>query len=408
MYETIQPAYGLHPYQRQVARDAIRHLSREGSRVVAHMPTGAGKTRIAAHVACEMLKRRDADGKAVVWLASNEELCDQAADELSRAWTHLGDRPASVYRYWGDTDLSLRDLGDGFLVAGLQKLWAVSGNDVRLLNSLAERAAGVIFDEAHQAVAHTYRFISEQMTTYRPPLLGLTATPGRAANIGDPDYELAEMFGFDKVTIEHPGYTDPVSYLIREGFLARPAFKEIDVDASLDVSAPPPGSEFTRDDLEGVGESEAWRSAIVEATETALRWTPRVIVFAPSVGATTACADDLRSAGFQAEVVVANTPSEKRRRIVDRFRSDDSARIALLNYGVFTAGFDAPKTRCAVIGRPTTSLVLYSQMCGRAMRGPRSGGNRNCRIYTVVDRSLPGFATVAEAFTNWDSVWAAE
>ena len=52
-----------------------------------------------------------------------------------------------------------------------------------------------------------------------------------------------------------------------------------------------------------------------------------------------------------------------------------------------------------------TSLVLYSQMVGRAMRGRRSGGNRTCQIYTVVDTHLPGFGSVAEAFTNWEELW---
>ena len=246
------------------------------------------------------------------------------------------------------------------------------------------------------------------MTTYRPPLMGLTATPGRAARIGDPDYSLAEMFGFNKVSIDHRGHDDPVTYLMREGYLATPTFMEIDIDTSLDIEEPEAGSDFTRQDLERVGESEAWRRAIVDTTENALRWTSRVIIFAPSVNSATACADGIRRKGHEAEVVIAGTPSEERRRIVERFKFDDGRRMALFNYGVFTAGFDAPKTRCAVIGRPTTSLVLYSQMCGRAMRGLRSGGNRNCRIYTVVDRSLPGFGTVAEAFTNWEDVWAPE
>ena len=408
MSEVVQPTYGLHPYQRQVANDAIQYLSREGGRVVAHMPTGAGKTRIASHVACEMLRRKNADGKVVVWLASNEELCAQAADELARAWKSLGDREVNVYRYWGDASFPLRNLGDGLLVAGLQKLWAVSANDIRLLNDLAENAACVIFDEAHQAIAQTYEFLTEQLTTYRPPLLGLTATPGRAAHVGDGDYKLGEMFDFNKVTINHRGHGDPVSYLMHQGFLATPMFREIDIDTDLDVEEPVPGGDFTQHDLERMGENEIWQNAIVEATDAALRWASRVIVFAPSVNAATACTDAIRRMGHEAEVVIANTPSYERRRIVNRFKSDNGERMALFNYGVFTAGFDAPKTRCAVIGRPTTSLVLYSQMCGRAMRGRHSGGNRNCRIYTVVDQSLPGFGSVADAFKNWDSVWASE
>lgn len=79
--------------------------------------------------------------------------------------------------------------------------------------------------------------------------------------------------------------------------------------------------------------------------------------------------------------------------------------MALFNYAVLTAGFDAPRTSCVVIARPTTSLVLYAQMAGRAMRGPYSGGNRNCQIYTVVDTSLPGFGSVVDAFEHWEALW---
>lgn len=79
--------------------------------------------------------------------------------------------------------------------------------------------------------------------------------------------------------------------------------------------------------------------------------------------------------------------------------------MALLNYGVLTAGFDAPRTSCVVVARPTTSLVLYSQMIGRAMRGPRSGGNRKCQIYTIIDTKLNGSGSVAESFQNWEQLW---
>ena len=117
------------------------------------------------------------------------------------------------------------------------------------------------------------------------------------------------------------------------------------------------------------------------------------------------CADEAQREGAFAKTVIAGTSAEERRVAIDFFRSDHGPPMALFNYGVLTAGFDAPKTKCVVIARPTKSLVLYSQMCGRAMRGPKSGGNRNCRIYTVVDTRLPGFGSVAEAFTNWETLW---
>ena len=79
--------------------------------------------------------------------------------------------------------------------------------------------------------------------------------------------------------------------------------------------------------------------------------------------------------------------------------------MVIVNYGVLTTGFDAPAISAAVIARPTRSLVLYSQMVGRATRGTRAGGNEEAEIVTVVDPHLPGFGNVADAFRNWEDVW---
>jgi len=219
----VKPAYGLHPYQRQVLDDLMGFLKPNpqdivpaSQRAIVHMPTGAGKTRVACHAACSLLSGAQAEGKFVVWLASTEELCDQAADDLEKAWSVLGNRPIAIYRYWGDSSLDITELESGFLVAGLPKLWAVSEKDVRLMRDLAEVTAGVIFDEAHQAIARTYRFLTEQLLTYQPPLLGLTATPGRTATIGDSDFELAKMLGSNKVSIDSRGHGDPVTYLVKQ------------------------------------------------------------------------------------------------------------------------------------------------------------------------------------------------
>jgi DNA repair protein RadD len=99
-----------------------------------------------------------------------------------------------------------------------------------------------------------------------------------------------------------------------------------------------------------------------------------------------------------------NTSSERVAAINTYLRVDDDARV-LCNFGVLTTGFDAPKTSAALIARPTLSLVLYSQMIGRAMRGPKAGGNHEAEIVTVVDPGLPGFSSVESAFSNWEDVW---
>ena len=120
------------------------------------------------------------------------------------------------------------------------------------------------------------------------------------------------------------------------------------------------------------------------------------------------CAEAVRAEGFDAETILGETPSDLRRTTIDRFKQDGAESMAIFNYGVLTAGFDAPRTKCVIIGRPTKSLVLYSQMVGRGMRGPRSGGNAISFIQTVVDTNLPGFGSVAEAFQNWEQLWQLE
>ena len=403
--ERIEPTYGLHPFQRQVLTDALSELDSGSRRTIIHMPTGAGKTRVACHAACHLLKQRGGEGKIVVWLATTEELCGQAASDLARAWSSLGDRPVRVHGYWGSSDINLRELDTGFLVAGAQKLYAASSRDVRLMRDIAENVAGVIFDEAHQAVAQTYKFLTEQLATYQPPLLGLTATPGRTSGMNDSDYKLAEMFGNNKVTVDPRGHGDPVTYLIRRGYLADPHFNPIALDSSVAIVPPEEGMDYTSSDLTRIGKNETWRKTIVDTTLEALRTSRRVLVFAPSVHSAKECALDVRREGVNATTILGGTPEDERRETIARFRSGEGAPMALFNYGVLTAGFDAPLTRCAVIARPTTSLVLYSQMCGRVMRGQKSGGNSRCRIYTVVDTNLPGFGSVAEAFTNWETLW---
>ncbi len=411
----LKPVYGLHDYQQQVlddilvaitpVRDAVVQPQR---RVVAHLPTGAGKTRIACHAACNILSRYDSVGKLVVWLASTEELCQQASDDLAHAWEHLGNRPVNQYELWGNRNMDSGLMRDGILVAGLAKLRQVARNDYRFISHLAQAAALVIFDEAHQAIAPTFRFITEQLTTYQIPLLGLTATPGRTAQIGNEDQELADMFNARKVTIHPRGHGNPVTYLTRQGFLADPEFIPIRIESQLDIHSPRQSQEYTATDLRRIGNDPQWHRAIMDATERAMRSHHRVIVFNPSVESVKKCVDELRAKGLQADGVLGATPPEERQEVIGRYRSPDGPAMAVLNYAVLTAGFDAPRTSCVVIGRPTTSLVLYSQMVGRAMRGPASRGNRTCQIYTVADTSLPGFQSVSTGFQNWEELWRQE
>ena len=401
----VRPEYGLHPYQRQVYRDILTALECPERRVVAHLPTGAGKTRIATHVAAHMLNARDDGNALVIWLASSEELCEQAVEAIERAWVRLGQRDAAVHRYWGSHRLDLQQMSDGFLVAGLAKLWATTSKEIALLPQLAHRTAGVIFDEAHQAIAYTYEFLTEQLTSTRPPLLGLTATPGRTANVTAEDYRLAEMFAHRKVSIDPHGHGSAVTYLIHSKYLAEPTFTKKEFPSGVDVAEPSAGADYSRVVLETLGRDEQRNKRIVEWTQEAAFRHRRIIVFCPSVGSAIECARRLRQAGIESSAITAQTAPEIRQAVIERYRADSPETRVIFNFGVLTAGFDAPMTSCVIIARPTTSLVLYSQMAGRAMRGPRVGGNMWASILTVVDLDLPGFDSVANAFNNWEELW---
>ena len=402
----VTPKYPLYPYQRQVLADIARALSSPERRVIAHLPTGAGKTRIASHAACRLLNQVDTDECLVIWLAATEELCEQAADELAQAWGYLGMREATVHRFWGNWRLDLRHLTSGFLVTGLAKLNSVASRDHTLLAHLAHRVAAVIFDEAHQAVAETYEFVTEQLCSVRPPLLGLTATPGRTAHFTDADYHLAQMFNHKKVSIDPRGHDSPVTYLIRNRYLAAPTFIPVSFESNTVIANPQPGTDYNAGDLNRLGADIERNRSIVDLATDAARSHNRTIVFCPSVKSAEACSKILSAQGIVAHVITASTLPDDRQAMIADFRSDRREPIVLFNYGVLTAGFDAPRTRCAIIARPTTSLVLYSQMVGRALRGPRAGGNARAYIYTVADTNLPGFASVTDAFTNWEDLWS--
>ena len=78
--------------------------------------------------------------------------------------------------------------------------------------------------------------------------------------------------------------------------------------------------------------------------------------------------------------------------------------MIVCNYGILTTGFDAPQTSAVLNARPTKSHVLYAQMVGRAMRGPKAKGNKNCEIVTIVD-NIDTFQDITKIFTNWEKSW---
>lgn len=402
--------YALFPHQRATLRRVQTHLYGGQRRVVLHMPTGAGKTRTAMNIIAEHLRAHDP--AVAVWLAYSQELLEQAASEFEAAWGHLGNREVELIRFWGSREADLKAVNDGLVVAGLGKLYAAHLDDINLVPCLADAATLVVFDEAHQSTARTYEYLLKTLGSKNPnsSLLGLTATPGRTYSDIDEDARLAALWGKNKVTLEVPGHGNPVRYLIDEGYLARPEFKTVNVTPGLqleaqDIARLESTLDVPEDILARLGEDELWNLSVVRTTEELLERHRRVIVFATSVRQAVLLGAVLRACGHVARTITGATPQDERESMLRLYSGNSPEPIVLFNYGVLTTGFDAPSTSAAVIARPTRSLVLYSQMIGRALRGRRAGGNETAEIVTVLDPRLPGFGDPAEAFFNWEDVW---
>ncbi len=409
--ETINPQYPLFPYQRDVVSRAFDSISQSGNRLLIHMPTGAGKTRAAMALIAKSFLQFPV-GSVIVWLAHSEELCDQASSEFHKSWQCLGDRPLIIGRYYSGYDLNLSEFTDGFLVASLSKLHIRSFSQQSDFLKLKRNVKVIVMDEAHQAIAPTYKHLLEMLSPLgaTTKIIGLSATPGRSWLDVGLDEQLANFFARNKVRLEVEGYEDPVLFLQDKGYLATPEYFKINYTpgielSSVEITRLAEGFDVPERVLEQLGVSEQRNLLVLNEITHEVERGSKIIVFACSVSQAHLLADVLVMRGVRARAVSTRTSQTVRRNAIKSFRSNSAESLqVLVNYGILTTGFDAPSTNVAIIARPTLSVVLYSQMIGRAMRGPAAGGNETCRIYTVVDE-MPGFRSMYEGFTHWEDVW---
>ena len=400
--------YPLFKHQRKAVSELNSKLYKGGKKVMLHMPTGSGKTRTAMNVICNHYRLHEPT--VVIWLAHTEELCEQAATEFETAWKNLGDRELKVIRHWGSSAEHISELKDGFIVAGLTKIFNLLKTNAAEISKLAAHCSLVIMDEAHMAIAPTFKANLNVLISFNSSLLGLSATPGRTWNDPDVDKELSKFFNQEKVTLQVEGYTNPVDYLVAEGYLASVQNSPLLYQSGFAISEYDLGylkSNFQLSDsfLKRLSEDQMRNILILKKIEELVSRHKRIILFAINVVHSNILATCLQARGVTAFSITSNTGSEQRRKLIERFKSDEDVPLVLCNFGILTTGFDAPKTSCALISRPTDSLVLYSQMVGRAIRGTKAGGNAIAEIVTVVDSNLPGFDAVANAFFNWEDVW---
>ncbi|MGW7728143.1 DEAD/DEAH box helicase [Streptomyces canus] len=394
------PLRDLEDFQQDLKEQVIEVLSGTpgANRGVLTLPTGAGKTRTAVESLIEW-RISQPSRQTVLWIAQSEELCEQAVQAFREVWTDLGHRndqvrhTMEIARLWGSASVPS---DPDIVVASIQKLDAVlrgTNDDTQQeLELLRENLGAVVVDEAHRMLAPSYsrvlRFLGIELGQKAPvPVIGLTATPFR--RVDAETRQLAEKFHSKLLSSRSLG-GDIVSELRRRDVLSRPEHKVLSYDGPGfqmdDVESHRAHfdqfKDFHPDFLRKIGESDARNRALLEQLLELPPDCP-TLFFGCTVEHSIAMAVLLRRADRSAEVVTSNTRSATRRALIEQFR--DERLSVLCNYGVLTTGFDAPAVRALVVGRPTTSPVLYEQMIGRGMRGPRFGGTKSCLVVDIED-----------------------
>lgn len=405
------PSFPLHEYQKRIKDRALDLIAPPCSKLLIHMPTGAGKTKTSAELLVDFWRGNAKNDGYIIWLAHSEELCAQAEETLSLVWSERGDYPLPVYRMWGSVELPEKIGENGIIVASLQRMYAMwTSDDPRrygLIRQLKMNSKIVIIDEAHKAIAPTYQDAIEALTNLTETrILGLTATPGR----GDDPLEnerLAKFFDNSKITLQddqNRDMSDPIGYLQEHRFLAKINRRKVPTNIQFDLT--PREIEHLERFLEmpssallRLGESQQRNALIISEIARLNDEGYTVIIFACSVTHARVLADLCRIRGIIARSIDGETAEQDRRLWLKQYKRGDFR--TLINFGVLTTGFDAPNTNAILITRPTASLVLYSQMIGRGIRGKRMGGNEECLLVDIED-NLRDFPSESQAFNHFD------
>lgn len=408
----VSPNYKLFSYQNNVLLDVDKYLNSEFNRVLLHMPTGAGKTRTAMAYCSNFLnKNRNCH---VIWLANTIELIDQAYDEFEKAWSSLGNRELKLIKYYDEADETLLEIKEAFVVCGIDKMLNYYKKSVSKFSAFSAKCKLVVFDEAHMVVAENYKILTQSLIVInKANFIGLSATPGRSWADKNKDAELADFFKKQKAVIKIDGYDNPVRYLEDNGYLAK--IKNTPLYSSSGNNLTPADFLYLKNNsklperiLNSISEDSARNVIIIQKAVELVKVHKRILLFSINVKHAKVLNGLLISMGIKSFLLTSSTDSELRSDVIKKYKTpikDDPTPMIICNYGILTTGFDAPETSCAIIARPTDSLVLYSQMVGRATRGVNSKGNEEAEIVTVIDTQLQGFKETAEAFFNWEDVW---
>ena len=333
------------------------HLYLDGEFMVHH---NSGKTPVIATLCQQAVQHW---GGRVLVATHVRELIEQSAKTLQSMAPSVS---VGIY----SAGLKRRDKRQPVIVAGIQSIYE-RGLEFDPFDL-------VIVDEAHlipDSGEGMYRRFLNDLRVARPTMrvIGLTATP----------YRMHTPVCSPENFLNHICYEVGVRELIVQGYLCSLRSKAGHAKADLS-QVHVRGGEFVASELEGAMNLDALVESAVDELVRETKQRRSVLIFASGVDHAKHIAEAIVKRGHEAVVVTGETPIPDRDRAVDRFRRGGLK--YLVNYGVFTTGFDAPNVDAIVLLRATMSPGLYYQMAGRGFR--IAPGKTDCIILDYGDNVL--------------------
>lgn len=317
----------LRPYQEDIIGAARHHMMAGRRTILLQAPTGSGKTMLTAH----MLKTAAEKGMPSFFVVHRRELIKQSI----RTFDSVG-VPHGV-------------VAAGFIDDPRHLVQICSVNTLARRWHKLKKPKLVIWDEAHHCAAAGWSTIHRALPDAFH--IGLTATPERLDGTG-----LGKWF---EVMVKGPS----VSWLIERGFLAP---YKLFAPTNLNMSGVHTRmGDFVKSELSDVMDRPSITGDAVREYKR-LASGKRAVVFCVSVEHSKHVVSQFAAAGFNAEHVDGETPTDQRDASIRRFERGETQ--VLSNVDLFGEGFDLPSLEVSILLRPTQSLGLYLQQVGRSLR----------------------------------------
>ena len=350
----------LFDYQKDMAM-RIEKAFRLYRSVMAQMPTGTGKTVVLASVVESFLGEHPL--KSVWIVAHRRELVSQIQETIERVFSNrLAEKEdgSSDNLIEKPLDSSLFTLRSS-LIKAMSIQWLA-----RHYDEIGEEPGMIVIDEAHHALAKTYKEMWDRFP--KAKFLGLTATPCRLNGKGFTDlfdvlvqsWSVPEFISkgrlatYDFVSIKSNGVTQRlIDSLQKRG--ADGDYQNKEMDMLLNKR---PSIERLYRSFEEYGKDR------------------KGIVYAINISHAKKIMELYQEHGIKAVAIDSKTPAAERQADIEAFKKGDIQ--VLVNVDIFSEGFDCPDVEFVQLARPTLSLAKYLQMVGRGLRVAK--GKKCCVI----------------------------